>query len=98
MQNVYNTLDFFVYPVVFAGLVPFLYEGTKNNRIDEWLGQLSYPFYLSHVFVLEAFQFWINPFKTYFLLIVCLSISAMLYLLELRFVEPWRSSLARSTR
>jgi peptidoglycan/LPS O-acetylase OafA/YrhL len=36
--------------IVFA--IPFLFKLTRNNAIDRYVGELSYPIYISHIFVL----------------------------------------------
>ena len=34
--------------------LPFIFMATKNNKIDRFVGDLSYPFYLAHIFVMWA--------------------------------------------
>ena len=34
-----------------AGGIPFLFDYLKNNKKDNWVGQLSYPMYISHLLV-----------------------------------------------
>lgn len=29
--------------------IPFIFQWTKNSKIDQWIGDLSYPVYLSHM-------------------------------------------------
>jgi peptidoglycan/LPS O-acetylase OafA/YrhL len=89
-----NTVDCFIYPAVFAGLIPLLHGRTRTNRIDEWIGHLSYPIYLVHQLILDVFSSWNSPLKTEILLLVILFISAILVQLEALFIEPWRARFA----
>jgi peptidoglycan/LPS O-acetylase OafA/YrhL len=41
-----------LYPLVFALVVPPLFELSKGNPRDRWLGELTYPMYLVHLLVL----------------------------------------------
>lgn len=45
----------FLYMVI-AILLPFVFVFTKNNKFDRGLGELSYPVYLVHVFVITVFS------------------------------------------
>lgn len=45
----------FFYMVV-ALLLPFVFIFTKNNKFDRDLGELSYPVYLVHIFVITVFS------------------------------------------
>ncbi len=42
-----------IYPIFFAAVLPFLFHLFKNSKIDQILGELSYPFYISHLLCLE---------------------------------------------
>lgn len=39
---------FWLFFILFAVAVPFIFEATKNGRADRWVGELSYPLYLVH--------------------------------------------------
>jgi peptidoglycan/LPS O-acetylase OafA/YrhL len=41
-------VPFWVFYVLFAIAVPYIFEATKNARADRWIGELSYPLYLVH--------------------------------------------------
>jgi peptidoglycan/LPS O-acetylase OafA/YrhL len=90
-----NTLDSFIYPVTFAALIPLLYERTRDNKIDEWLGHLSYPIYLVHQLVLDVFSGWESNIKIEILLLIIFSVSTAIVQLEAHFVEPWRAHFAK---
>jgi peptidoglycan/LPS O-acetylase OafA/YrhL len=89
-----NTVDCFLYPVIVAALIPLLHERTKANRLDEWIGHLSYPIYLVHQLIIDLFSSWDCALKTEIVLLVIFFISAILVQLEAHFVEPWRSRFA----
>lgn len=36
-----------------AAFIPFLFAITKSNKLDRWLGELSYPVYLLHYFIVS---------------------------------------------
>ena len=46
---------FFVSPFIMAALfvfLPFIFSITKNNKLDRYIGELSYPLYISHMLVI----------------------------------------------
>jgi len=44
-----------LYLFIFPLFVPSLFQLTKNNRIDRFLGDLSYPLYMTHYIILKYF-------------------------------------------
>jgi peptidoglycan/LPS O-acetylase OafA/YrhL len=44
----YDTLPLWLAYAGFALALPFLFAASKSNKIDRWLGELSYPLYLVH--------------------------------------------------
>jgi peptidoglycan/LPS O-acetylase OafA/YrhL len=45
--------------VLFALALPGIFEATKNNRVSNWLGDLTYPLYLTHDMAMSAvFGLW----------------------------------------
>jgi peptidoglycan/LPS O-acetylase OafA/YrhL len=45
--------------VLFALALPGIFEATKNNRLSNWLGDLTYPLYLTHELTMTAlFGLW----------------------------------------
>lgn len=54
--------EFWALYIIFALSVPFIFEATKNVRLDRELGELSYPLYLVHGLVLGfVFYRWSGP-------------------------------------
>lgn len=49
----------YVAAVLFALALPGIFEATKNNRLSNWLGDLTYPLYLTHELTMTAlFGLW----------------------------------------
>jgi peptidoglycan/LPS O-acetylase OafA/YrhL len=97
-EHASNTLDCLIYPLILAVIIPLLHQRTKAHKLDQWIGHLSYPFYLVHQTVVDGFVSWNGPYKTVLLGMLILLISACLANLEVRLIEPWRSKLGRPTR
>lgn len=51
----FNDLDRYFFRVIFALIVPYFYNGYKDNLLDGKIGDLSYPFYLTHLFSIQVF-------------------------------------------
>jgi peptidoglycan/LPS O-acetylase OafA/YrhL len=43
----YRNYDWMLY-ILFGSALPFLFQASKNWRLDRWIGNLSYPIYLVH--------------------------------------------------
>lgn len=50
----FNEIDIFKYViyVLFVLFLPLLFVQTKDNKIDRYIGELSYPVYIVHIFVI----------------------------------------------
>lgn len=48
--------------VALAALSPVLFAKTKNNKIDKWFGDLSYPLYITHIPVTIVVR-WLGLFE-----------------------------------
>lgn len=50
----FNEVDTFKYGIYFLFILflPFLFIHSKNNKIDRYIGELSYPVYIVHIFVI----------------------------------------------
>jgi peptidoglycan/LPS O-acetylase OafA/YrhL len=89
------------YPLALAFILPFIFRMTSNLKIDRLVGELSYPFYIFHVFAIAVASFivkhwlqcpessvaWIGLGLT-----LVLSVNALT--LETLIVEPWRARFA----
>jgi peptidoglycan/LPS O-acetylase OafA/YrhL len=78
---------------VIAVAIPFLFSLTKNSALDRYLGELSYPVYISHVLVISVmggfgiFNPWVAVGAT-------LAASSLLYHLVDQPVDRYRQYLA----
>lgn len=78
---------------------PALFALTRRSRIDNYLGQLSYPVYLAHILVIGwvarlALPGWLD--KGLVALVVTLALSAGLYALVDRPIERLRRRIGRA--
>lgn len=68
-------------PLLFALVVPALFELTKKNRRDRWIGELSYPLYLCHLTVLAVVLHLGAPQSGFVLIAVAVPVAALLAVL-----------------
>jgi peptidoglycan/LPS O-acetylase OafA/YrhL len=47
--------------LLFAILIPAVFQFTRQSRLDRMVGELSYPLYLSHMGVGAALSLWTPP-------------------------------------
>jgi peptidoglycan/LPS O-acetylase OafA/YrhL len=78
-------------------IIPALHQSSKDSKWDQWIGHLSYPFYLVHQAVIDSFAAWNEAYKMALLAMLTLFISVCLTTLEARLFEPWRARLGRPT-
>ncbi|WP_157383945.1 hypothetical protein [Pseudomonas asplenii] len=48
----YDTLALWLFYCTFALCLPFVFLFWKDNRVDRWLGEFSYPLYIVHGFII----------------------------------------------
>lgn len=72
------TIQDWRYYLIFTFSIPFIFEATKNNKMDRLIGEYFYPLYLCHGALLSIWsplRHFIPEFlKIYILLILCLII------------------------
>ena len=79
---------------VFAALLPMIFSLTKNSVLDRWIGEFSYPLYLVHILILNA---WAETARSGFWAFAALSILAsvpLVLLVEIP-VDWWRQRFFR---
>jgi peptidoglycan/LPS O-acetylase OafA/YrhL len=81
--------------------VPFIFALTKNWKFDRWIGELSYPVYISHVVVgsviarvLDAHE--LGSVPGWLLLVWTMPIAIAIRLLIEQPIDRWRQHLQRS--
>ena len=90
-----------VYPTILACVLPSMFRATSRLKIDRYIGELSYPFYIFHYFAIlvgnsinrhivhgpENMAAWLGLVVTFVLATIVLA-------LEIRFIEPRRAQFA----
>ncbi len=87
-----------IYFALVASSLWFIFQKTKNNKIDKFLGELSYPVYCSHFFVLHFIFYKINFFNnenlsflnSLIIIFVVIIISAIIYFLVQIPIDKYR--------
>jgi peptidoglycan/LPS O-acetylase OafA/YrhL len=91
-----------VYPLALACVLPYLFRMTSGHKEDRLIGELSYPFYIFHVFALRLARGmyhhhwipWSYDSVAWVGLGMALVLSAIGLIVEMRFIEPWRNRFA----
>ena len=47
----FGNISNYIYLLIFALSLPFIFILTKNSKLDSYVGNLSYPMYISHLFI-----------------------------------------------
>lgn len=94
-----------VYPIALACILPLLFRTTSGLKTDRMIGELSYPFYIFHYFLIGCARFiagrWFHSSEAlvaWIGLSLTLPLSAVALALETRFIEPWRARLATPSK
>lgn len=80
------------YPAL-AAAIPFLFLLTKNNRIDRWIGELSYPIYILHIltfYMITQFTAWTTEGAG---AVITVALSILMYQLVDKPLDRWREKL-----
>jgi len=83
-----------IYVCVAIG-TPFAFCATSDNRFDRWIGELSYPIYLTHLVVIAAVLIYEIPLPTWSTILFTLILSAAILQFVERPVDRWRQERAR---
>ena len=72
--------------------IPFLFKASKKSLVDDWLGKLSYPIYLTHFFAISVLRH-ANAVETSSAIAFTLFFSiAIIFLIE-KPLEPLRKKI-----
>ncbi|MES0157599.1 acyltransferase [Mesorhizobium sp. M0018] len=79
--------------------VPFIFDATKDMRVDRWLGDISYLVYLVHYVLISAFERVSgHQTSTFYYIIVAVGVAAGLHPLANRFDRGLKEWLSRRMR
>jgi len=78
-----------------AAATPFIFTAFRNQAWDRWIGDLSYPIYLSHLIVIGVVLTFNLPLPVWTAIGGTLALSIALYLAVDRPVDRWRQVRAR---
>jgi peptidoglycan/LPS O-acetylase OafA/YrhL len=70
--------------------IPFVFNLTKDRKVDRFLGNISYPIYIVHFLIIALLQEYLEEYSLSFLLILVLSVSIMLYCVVDAPINRWR--------
>ena len=77
--------------ILAAFSLPIIFETTCKMWLDRAIGELSYPFYISHWLAIGVTRGWVN---THTALYVSFLFAIAILAMEQAFVEPWRERIA----
>lgn len=78
---------------IFASALPFIFTATKDNRIDRFLGDLSYPLYLVHMLCISIWEICPETVPAFALIAGTGVATLALHYFVDRPVDRWRHSL-----
>ena len=73
---------------------PFAFAATGKNAIDRWIGELSYPIYLTHLIVVAGVLIYALPYPSWSAIAITLILSAAILQFVERPVDRWRQKRA----
>jgi peptidoglycan/LPS O-acetylase OafA/YrhL len=78
-----------------AGAAPFIFNATQHVAFDRWIGDLSYPIYLTHLAVIGLVLTYSPPFGPWIAIGGSVALSAALLLLVEHPIDRWRQARVR---
>lgn len=79
-----------------AAAAPFIFNASKNVVMDRWIGDLSYPIYLTHLAVIGVVMTYSPPFPFWLAIGGSLALSAALLVFIDRPIDRWRQARAKA--
>jgi peptidoglycan/LPS O-acetylase OafA/YrhL len=70
--------------------VPFVFDLTKDSKIDNFFGKISYPFYIVHFLIVALFEEFWEEYSISLLLIVVIAAALLIHLLIEVPIDKWR--------
>lgn len=82
-----------LYLLLITFAVPFIFEFTRRSSIDACIGDLSYPIYIAHIFVLNILStlgLFSSDYFSIYLIITTILFSMLLYYIIIKQIEKFR--------
>lgn len=86
-----------VYAIFFM-VTPFIFHAFKDNALDRWIGDLSYPIYMTQLFVIGFVLTFNPPFGMWIGILGTVAMAVLVLLLIDHPLDRWRQRRARSKR
>jgi len=83
---------------IFALTTPFIFAAFKDNALDRWIGDLSYPIYMTQLLVIGLVLSFNPPFGMWIGILGTLALSVLVLLLIDHPLDRWRQNRARARR
>lgn len=77
--------------ILFTLCIPFVFAVLKNNKVDNFFGNLSYPIYISHFFVIFYFPY----FKYVHPIIFTILLSLIIEIFVIKSIDRYRIKLVK---
>ena len=77
---------------------PFIFNAFKDNKLDRWIGELSYPIYMTQLFVIGAVLTFSPPMPIVLSISGTLALSLAILLLVDHPIDRWRQRRAQAAR
>lgn len=86
-----------VYAIFFV-TTPFIFHAFKDNALDRWIGDLSYPIYMTQLFVIGLVLVYEPPFGMWIGIFGTIAMSVLVLLLIDHPLDRWRQRRAHAKR
>lgn len=83
---------------IFVVVTPFIFHAFKDNALDRWIGDLSYPIYMTQLFVIGFVLTFNPPFGMWIGILGTVAMAVLVLLLIDHPLDRWRQQRARSKR
>lgn len=87
--------------LVYIGMAigtPFAFAATRQNGYDRWIGELSYPIYLTHLVVIAGVLIYELPYPSWSAIAITLVLSSAILKFIEHPVDKWRQRRAREPK
>jgi peptidoglycan/LPS O-acetylase OafA/YrhL len=83
---------------IFAATTPFTFAAFKDNALDRWIGDLSYPIYMTQLFVIGFVLTYEPPFGMWIGILGTVAMSIAILVLIDHPLDRWRQHRAHARR